>query len=174
MLVEEIDDIGAQTLQRPLYRLADVVGPAIHVLAAVRARKLEAELRGDHNLVADRLQCLADDILVGERAVDLCRVEEGDTVIVSGADESNCILGVGCRSITVAEPHTSEAKGRDFKCSEGSFFHCHFLDQAAHLAGAASSWDRACRRAAGTMVKSEMSSVATSMTVPASKAWETR
>jgi hypothetical protein len=75
VLVEKIDHVCSKPLQRCLDGLADVGGPAVHVLAAIRAREFEAELGGDHDLVADRLQRFPDDVLVGERAIDLrpCR-----------------------------------------------------------------------------------------------------
>ena len=44
-------------------------------------RELEAELGRDHDLVADRFERLADELLVGERAVDLRGVEEGDAAL---------------------------------------------------------------------------------------------
>ena len=44
--------------------------------ARLAASTLEAELRRDHDPVAHRCERLADQLLVGERAVDLGRVEE--------------------------------------------------------------------------------------------------
>ena len=61
----------------PSTRLPDIFRAAVQVLLPVRARQLEAELGGDHHLVADRLQRLADHLLVRERAIDLGGVEEG-------------------------------------------------------------------------------------------------
>jgi hypothetical protein len=107
----------------------------------IRAGEFEAELGGDNNLVPDRLQRFPDDVLVGERAVDLCRVEEGHAALVRRPNERNGILRVGRRSIAVAEAHASEAERRYLECSDGAFFHSHLLDQAAHSVGATSSWD---------------------------------
>ena len=53
---------------------------------------VEAELGGDHDLVAHRLQRLADDLLVGERAVDLGGVEEGDAALDRRADQRDPFL----------------------------------------------------------------------------------
>ena len=52
--------------------------------AAVLARlgiDVEAELGGDHHPVAHRPQRLADHLLVGEGAIDLGGVEEGDAAL---------------------------------------------------------------------------------------------
>ena len=47
---------------------------------------VEPELGGDHDLVADRGKCLADELLVGEWPVDLGGVEERDPALDGGAD----------------------------------------------------------------------------------------
>ena len=53
---------------------------------------VEAELRGDDDLVADRRERLTDDLLVDERAVHLGGVEEGDAAVDGGADERDALL----------------------------------------------------------------------------------
>ena len=80
VLVEQIDDFDAEPLQRGVgnsrgYARAGCSCPALAVLDA------EAELGGDHHLVADRPQRLADNLLIGEGTVDLGRVEEGHAPI---------------------------------------------------------------------------------------------
>ena len=60
----------------------DVLGPAVHAdLLARLGIDLEAELGGDHHLVAHRRQRLADQFLIGEGAIDLGGVEEGDAAL---------------------------------------------------------------------------------------------
>jgi hypothetical protein len=49
---------------------------------------IEAELGGDHDLVPHRCERFADHFLVGEGAIDLGGVEEGDAAIVSLADQT--------------------------------------------------------------------------------------
>ena len=48
--------------------------------------EVEAELGGDHDLVADRGERLAHQLLVDERPVDLGGVEEGDAALDGGPD----------------------------------------------------------------------------------------
>ena len=78
VLVEQVDVVGAEPAQRAFDRLADVLGPAVDVGADLLAvLEAEAELGGDHHLVAPALQRAAEQLLVRVRAVDLGRVEEG-------------------------------------------------------------------------------------------------
>jgi len=67
MLVEQVDDLDAEPLQRRIADLTDVLGPAIHAgVFACLGIDHETELGGDHHLAAHWLQRLADDFLVGE------------------------------------------------------------------------------------------------------------
>ena len=74
VLVEQVDRLDAEPPQLVLDHLPDALGPAVDAALAVRP-EIKAELRGDDDLPAERLQRLADKALIGERAVDLGRVE---------------------------------------------------------------------------------------------------
>ena len=78
VLVEKVDAVGFQALEARLRDAFDVLGPAVGAAAARAGLKIdvEAELGGDDDLVADRRERLADEFLVGERAVGLRRVEQ--------------------------------------------------------------------------------------------------
>jgi hypothetical protein len=71
VLVEQIDRIGPQATQRALDRIADVVRPAGDAGLAAICVQREPELRGDHDVLANRRECFADESLVFERPVDL-------------------------------------------------------------------------------------------------------
>ena len=58
VLVEKIDDVGPEALQRRLDGLPDVLRPAVHASRLPVRAELEAELGGDHHLVAERAQAL--------------------------------------------------------------------------------------------------------------------
>jgi hypothetical protein len=62
MLIEKVDHLGPQPLERFLDDYADALGPAVE--AFVRVSVNEAEFRGNHYVFAKRLQRLADDFLV--------------------------------------------------------------------------------------------------------------
>ena len=76
---------------------------------------LEAELGGDHDLLAERRERFADQLFVGERAVDLGGVEEGDAALDGGADQRDTLLLLDGRAIAEAQAHAAEADGRDFQ-----------------------------------------------------------
>ena len=91
VLVEQVDAVDVQPAQGVLDGGADVLGAAVQAGGAA-AVEGEPELGGDHDLVADRSQRLADELLVGERPVDLGGVEEGDAEVDGGADERDAVL----------------------------------------------------------------------------------
>ena len=79
VLVEEVDHVGAQPLAARRRRPAAMCsGRLSRPVCAPLGVDREPELGGDHHLVADRRQPLADELLVEERAVDLGGVEERD------------------------------------------------------------------------------------------------
>jgi hypothetical protein len=75
VLIEQVDMVGPQALQRSLDHLADMLGPAIEPDHLVLLVDLEAELRADQNLVPNRLQRLANQLLVDEGTIALRGVE---------------------------------------------------------------------------------------------------
>src|SRR5258705_1222080 len=116
VLIQQVDDVDLQPLQRCLSDLADVLGPAVH---ADRPSRLgiepPAELGGDHHLVAKRRERLADQRFVRERAIDLCGVEEGYSAFDRPADEIDSLLLVEGVAITKVDPHASEADRGHFE-----------------------------------------------------------
>ena len=78
---------------------------------------VEAELGGDLDPVTDGLERLADDLLVGEGAVDLGGVEKGDAPIDRRPDQFDGV-GVAQRvAVAEIEPHAAEADRRDFEAA---------------------------------------------------------
>jgi hypothetical protein len=98
VLVEEVDDVGLQALERGLGDLLDVLGAAVQTLLG--AVRIEAELGGDHHLIANRSEGFAHQLLVGKRAVDFRGVEEGDTTLHGGSDQRGRLLLVCGRTVT--------------------------------------------------------------------------
>ena len=77
MLVEQVDEVEAEPLQRGVGHASDILGPAVHAVR-LAVGKGEAELGSDHHAVAHGLERFADNLLVGERAVGFGGVEESD------------------------------------------------------------------------------------------------
>ena len=103
-------------------RLFSAVGAA--------GRRGEAELGGDHDLVADRGERLADEGLVGERPVDLGGVEERDAEVDRFADDVDAVLFGNVEAVGVAQAHAAEADGGDVEAAgaEGATTHGFLLE----------------------------------------------
>ena len=91
VLVEQVDPCPCAAARASRRRRSDRLGAAVEP-AALAARELEAELGRDHDPVAHRLERLADELLVRERAVDLRGVEERDAALDGAADERDRLL----------------------------------------------------------------------------------
>ena len=76
VLVVQVDVVGAEPLQRTLDGGADVGRAAVEVPWARAGVRDDAELGGQHHLVAAALERAADELLVDVRAVDLGGVDE--------------------------------------------------------------------------------------------------
>jgi hypothetical protein len=97
MLVEQIDHLDPQPAQRCIGDLRDLLGAAVE---PDRPAVLDAppELRGDHDLVAQRREGLTDEFFVDVGAVDLGGIEERDVALdraTQHADHGVAVAGVG-------------------------------------------------------------------------------
>jgi hypothetical protein len=112
VLVEKVDALDAQPLQRRVADRANALRPAVH--AALLARlgiDSEAELRGNHHPVTEGLQRLANDFLVGEGPIDLGGVEEGDAAFYCRANQRDSLVLTERSGIAEVQPHAAEADG---------------------------------------------------------------
>jgi hypothetical protein len=115
VLVEEIDGFDAKSLERSLDGLPDTIGPAVDAsIFSGLEINVEAELGGDDHLVADRAQSFADDVFVGEGAIDLGRVEKGHAAVHRSADQGHALVLGEFRGVAETDPHAAETNGRHF------------------------------------------------------------
>jgi hypothetical protein len=98
VLVEQVDAIGPQALQRGVGHFSDVLRSTVQDLLLAVVAEGEAEFRGDDDLLPERLQGFADQLFVGERTIDFSRVEKGDAALDSRADQRDAGLLVDGRS----------------------------------------------------------------------------
>src|SRR5580692_3072212 len=127
VLIEQIDDIGLETLQRSLSDFLDVLWTAVQSgLFAGGGIQLEPELGGDHHFSTERTQGFAHEFFVGKRAVDFSRVEECDASLHSGADDRDHFLRVSGGAVAKAHSHAAEPKSRDLQVAFSKFscLHC--------------------------------------------------
>ena len=110
VLVVEVDVVDAEPRQRRVARAADVVGLAVDAEEAAVLAALVAELGREHDLVAAAGDRAADELLVGERAVHVGRVEEGDAELERALDRGDRLALVG-GPVELGHPHAAEALG---------------------------------------------------------------
>src|SRR5216684_7758240 len=89
VLVVEINAVGSEALQRFLDYFPDVPWLAVKSAALL---VVEAELRCDNDLVAERRECFSDKLFVCIGAVNFGCIEERDALFTSGADDLNALI----------------------------------------------------------------------------------
>ena len=118
MLIEQVDGLDLEPLERALDGLLDVLRPAVQARRTgprIAATEVEPELGGDHHLLAEGSEGFAHEFFVGERAVDLGGVEECDAAFHGGPEKSGHLLLVFGRAVGKAHSHAAEPEGRDFQ-----------------------------------------------------------
>jgi hypothetical protein len=128
VLIEEIDPIRLESLQRSIGDLADVCGPAVQT-GLLAALELEAELRRNHHLVANRAERFPDELFVRERAVGFSRVEERDASVNRRSDDRDAFFRARGRPVAEADPHAAKPERRHVQTAfpQCSLLHCSVL-----------------------------------------------
>lgn len=112
MLIEQVDVVRPQPPQTALDRTADLRRSAVDAAQMVAGGLIDipAELGRDLDGAATGAKCLAQHLLVGPRAVDLCRVKEIHAAIHSRADQGDH-LGPVRNLAVLAITHESQRQG---------------------------------------------------------------
>ncbi len=131
MLVEEIDDVGPEALQSCIRHFADTLRTAVQAL--LRVAILEAELGGNHHLLAERLNGLAHNFFVHERTICLGRIKKCHAAIECCPDERDRLLPLGCGPVTEAQPHAAQADGGHLEVAFSQFAFLHYFSLKIRL-----------------------------------------
>ncbi|KAF1855195.1 hypothetical protein Lal_00003742 [Lupinus albus] len=107
--IEQVDAVGAQAPEAGLHRLEDPLARQALLVGALAER--EAELGGQHPVVASRGDGASDDLLGAAGVVDVRRVDEVDALLEGLVDDAPGGGFVGL----AAEHHGAQAQGRDFE-----------------------------------------------------------
>src|SRR4051794_9293687 len=121
MLIEKIDAVGAKALERPLDSELDVLGSAVEPRESLTGLQINvpAEFRGDHDLVAEGLDTLAQYALALKGAISFRRVKECYAAIVGGADDVDHLRAVGhCSFILAAHILDAQPDAGDLQFSQ--------------------------------------------------------
>jgi hypothetical protein len=123
VLVIEIDDLQAKTLQARLAGLHDVLGTAVDSLLAVGALGL-AELGCDDDLVAPALERAPEQLLVVPPAIHVGRVEVVDAAVERVVDDRDRLVVVGV-AVDARHRHAAKSDGGDLDggATELALFH---------------------------------------------------
>src|SRR6266567_8533353 len=78
VLIEQIDGIDLESLERAVSDLLDVLRPTVQADLLPLGTELETEFGGDHHSTAERSERFAHEFFVRERAVRFSGVEECD------------------------------------------------------------------------------------------------
>ena len=117
MLIEQIDYIRLQPLQRGIRHLLDALRSAVQSLpprAAVGVQ-IEPELGGNHHLVAHTHKGLAQQLLVQPRPIHFGRVEEGHATLHRAVQHGDHLFLVLGRPIAKAHAHAAQPQRRYFQ-----------------------------------------------------------
>jgi hypothetical protein len=106
VLIEEVDPVGPKPAERCLGHLLHVLGATVQPVS-VSPIDAEAELGGDHDLVAPPLQRAAEQLFVGERTVDLGRIEQGNAELDRAVYRCDRLALVAW-TVELAHPHAAE------------------------------------------------------------------
>src|SRR5258706_8308152 len=92
VLVEKIDVVRAEASQHRVCCALDVLRLAVEPAAFARRRiNVEAELGGDHDLVAEGRQRFPDQGFVGPGTVGLGSIKKGDAEVVGAANDADAL-----------------------------------------------------------------------------------
>ena len=128
MLVEEIDDVGFQPLERGLGDFLDVFGPAVEAgLLAGDRINFETELGGDHHLLTEGSESFAHELFVREGTVHFGRVKERDPVFDGRPNQRDPLLLLDCWSEAKAQSHAAQSNSGYFQMAFSKFAFVHYF-----------------------------------------------
>src|SRR5450432_4405494 len=111
MLIEQIDDIGLESLERGVGDRLNVLGPAVQASLFAVFVEVEPELRGDRDLPTQGREGFTYEFLIEERAVNFRSIEQRDAEFHGCPDDRDHFRLVFGRTVTEAHSHAAEADG---------------------------------------------------------------
>ena len=123
VLVEEVDGINLESLQRGLGDVLDVIRPTVDARKRIN---VEPELGGYYHFRTEGGESFTHEFFVRERPVCFGGVEECNAVFDSRPNQRDHLLLVSSRAVTIAHPHAAEPHGRNFQIAASQFTFLHF------------------------------------------------
>src|SRR2546430_4843907 len=128
MLIEQIDHVPSESLQRSFSNFFDVLWPTIDTHLLAFRTNFESELRSDHHLLTHRSERFAHKFFVRERSVNFSGIEERDAKFNRLAKQRDHLLLIFRRTVPKAHSHTAQPDGRDFQATLSKFALLHFSE----------------------------------------------
>jgi len=110
VLVVQVDDVDAETLQARLAGRTHILGPAADAPVRRVGASQDAELRGQEHLLPAAPDGPSDELLVRVRPVDIRRVEQVDPEIEGTVNHGDGFLFVA-RPVEFGHPHAAQPHG---------------------------------------------------------------
>ena len=110
VLIEQVDDVRLQSLQRSLHHLSDVLRPAVEGARHPVVANVHAELAAQHDPLPEGPDGFAHELFVDEGSVDLRGVEEGHAHVEGLPDQPDGALPIGDEAPVVAHAHASQSE----------------------------------------------------------------
>lgn len=177
MLVEQVDAVGAQPAQRCIDDVSDVLRLAVEtVTLASDGVDVEGEL---DDLVADRGQGFADELLIDERPVGLGGVEEGHTAFNRIADQRDHLRPVWRLSVVRAHSHAPQSECGNLQRADLACGKAHVeTPPRRRWAGCSESWVQPLSATLivvpGATIRSILSSTSPVSSISAAVSWDPR
>src|SRR5438874_8762005 len=126
VLIEQIDNIGPQSLQRSVGDLFDVLWPTIQAELLTFGTKFESELRGNCDSLTQRSQRFANELFVRERTVNFSGIEKRNPAFNCRPNQRDHLILVFGRTVAKAHSHTAQSDSRHFQIALSKFplLHC--------------------------------------------------
>ena len=127
VLVVEVDVVGAEAPERTFDRGANVRRTAVEIARTRAGVGDETEFRREHDVVTTVLDGFADELLVGEGAIDLRGVDQRHAEIERAMNGADGLGVVGTRSgVRGRHPHRAETDTGDIERPEVDVLHRYF------------------------------------------------
>src|SRR5437762_1351258 len=125
MLIEQINHIGPESLERTLGDLLDVLRPAIQPRRTLHSTRIssevEPELGGDDYLLSKRSEPFADEFFICKGAINFSSIEERDAAFDGGVKKRNHLLFIFRRAVRKTHSHAAEPDRRNFQITFPKF-----------------------------------------------------
>ena len=120
VLIVQVDIIRPQSFEGAFQRVSDMArtagernGPIVGVVLTVR--KIKAELGSDDDILSVRLQGFSQQAFIAAGPVGFRRIEKGNSHRYGFSDDRYGFASGEVGRVTLGQPHTSIAKGRDLQ-----------------------------------------------------------